>query len=231
MDEEKKRLFAAPPAEFTRERDALARELKARGRNDEAKSVSAMRKPPVGLWIANQLGRIAPAEVKALIHATDRIRHAQSKTGSGDELREAMRAQRDALARLVDAAGKAAKEVESNFTLALQRRVQNTLQAAAASQPDQLREGLLEEELQPSGFGELAGMEIAPPKKSAEEKHDTHALKKAEQEAERLEAHAEKLEAAAKQAEVEALQARNAADEARQAAKSAAAHALELRRK
>jgi hypothetical protein len=105
---EKKRLYAAPPAEFVRERDALARELRARGRNDEAREIASLRKPPVGLWIANQLHRLAPAEVKALLDATARIRHAQSRTGSADELREAMRAQRDALARLMDAGAKAA---------------------------------------------------------------------------------------------------------------------------
>jgi hypothetical protein len=228
---EKKRLYSAPPAEFTRERDALARELRAKGRIDEAKEVAALRKPAVGLWIANQLGRLAPGEVKALIDATGRIRHAQSKTGSSDDLREAMRAQRDALAKLIEAGAKAAEEAGSNFTLALQRRVQNTVQAAASSKPGELRDGVLEEELQPSGFGELAGMEIAPPKKSEESKEDAHALRKAEHEAERLEAHAEKLEAAAKQAEADALQSRNAADEARMSAKAAAAQVLELRRK
>ena len=51
---EKKRLYSAPPAEFTRERDALVRELRAKGRSDEAKEVAALRKPTVGLWIESE---------------------------------------------------------------------------------------------------------------------------------------------------------------------------------
>ena len=59
-------------------RDALVRELRARGETEEAKAVAVLGKAPVGLWIANQLARLAPAEVKALIEATARLLQGQS---------------------------------------------------------------------------------------------------------------------------------------------------------
>jgi hypothetical protein len=163
---ERRRLFAAPPEEFTAVRDALVRELRAAGDKQEAEALKKLRKPPVALWIANQLARLAPADVEALVEATARLRHGQSaavRGASGDELREAMRAQRDALAHLGDAAGRAALEAKTTLTLALQRRVQNTVQAAAASEPEALREGVLESELQPAGFEELFAAAPSPP--------------------------------------------------------------------
>jgi hypothetical protein len=243
------RLWAVPPADFTRERDALARELKAQGRAEDAKAVARLRKPPVALWIVNQLARLAGAEVQALIDATARAHRAQSGGGAADDLREAMRLQRESLQRLTDAAGRAAGEAKAKFDLALQRRVQNTVQAAAASMPEQLRDGALEEELEPSGFEELlAGARLAPapvpPRaasvtpidpaaraKEAERQRLAHAVAEAEAEEKRLAGRADKLAEAADRAEQDAARARNAAEEARQEAREAAARALELRRK
>jgi len=227
----KKRLFAVPPAEYTKERDALARELREKGKADEAKEVAALRKPTAALWIANQLARLAPDEVKALIHATERLR-------KGDDLREAMRQQREALAKLVDAAGRAALEAGTQPSLALQRRVQNTVQAAAATAPDALREGTLEHELEPVGFEGLAGVPM-PARREEKEKEkenekekekDAKELRAAEKAAHRLSVQAQKLERAAAHAEEVAAKAREKAKKARGEADAAAARALGLRR-
>ncbi len=248
----RKRLFAAPLRDFTNLRDELARELRGNGQADEAKALAKIRRPSVALWIANQLGRLAPAEVKALIEATARLRHGQSAAvhgASADELRETMRAQREALARLVDAAGRAALEAGTKLSLELQRRVQNTVQAAAAGDPEALREGALETELQPSGFEGLLG--AAPPpapppprtddaaalrEKKQQEAEAARALRKADQEAHQLDVRAKELAGAATASEQEAARARDRADEARrradearQKADAAAARALELR--
>ena len=227
----KKRLFAVPPAEFTKERDALVRELREKGKADEAKEVAALRKPTAALWIANQLARLAPDEVKALIHATERLR-------KGDDLREAMRQQREALAKLADAAGRAALEAGTQPSLALQRRVQNTVQAAAATAPDALREGTLEHELEPVGFEGLAGVPM-PARREEKEKEkenekekekDAKELRAAEKAAHRLSVQAQKLERAAAHAEEVAAKAREKAKKARGEADAAAARALGLRR-
>lgn len=218
----RKRLFAMPPAEFTHARDALARELRDAGKAEEAREVKALHKPTVALWIANQLSRLAPADVTALIHATGRLR-------KGDDLREAMREQRDALAKLADAAGRAAVEAGTKLTLELQRRVQNTVQAAATGAAEALREGVLEREMEPVGFEGLAGVPLGKKAKGPEkdetdkEKEREKELKKAEHEAQRLEEHARKLEEAAEAA-------REKADAARAEADAAARRALELRR-
>ena len=226
----KKRLFAVPPAEFTKERDALARALREKGKADEAKEVAALRKPTAALWIANQLARLAPDEVKALIHATERLR-------KGDDLREAMRQQREALAKLADAAGRAALEAGTQPSLALQRRVQNTVQAAAATAPDALREGTLEHELEPVGFEGLAGVPMPARREKEKEKEnekekekDAKELRAAEKSAQQLSVQAQKLERAAAHAEEVASKAREKAKKARGEADAAAARALELRR-
>jgi hypothetical protein len=223
----KKRLFEVPPAEFTKARDALVRELREKGKADEAKEVAAMRKPAAALWIANQLARLAPDDVKALIHATERLR-------KGDDLRQAMQEQRDALTRLSDAAGRAALEIGTQLSPSLQRRVQSTVQAAATTEPEALREGTLEHELEPVGFEGLAGVPMHKQKHAApakeKEKDNEKELKRAEQVEKRLRAAAEKLEHAAQKAEDAAAKARERAKKASREADEAAARTLALRR-
>ena len=243
---DRKRLFEVAPADFTKAREALVRELREQGKADQAKEVAAQRKPPVALWIANQLARLDPRSVEALIEATARVRKAQLSGHGGDALREAMREQREALAKLSEVAAQAAKNAQSAMTLALQRRVQNTVQAAASSEPDALREGSLLRELEPSGFEELLGAAPLPSTRtskpdakeerrpSAEEKarkeRAARELHEAEQIARRALAEAKALEAKADRAEKTAAAARKRAEEARRAAAAAAARALELRK-
>ncbi len=189
---------------------------------------------------------MASADVEALIQATASVRNAQTGGTQAGELREVMRAQRDALARLLDAAGRVAREAGTSLTLALQRRVQNTVQAAAAGQPQSLKDGLLETELQPSGFEGLLGAE--PTRTVRDEKHPlepdpaadrarkkeaaarAHALQEAQREAGQLGEKAKKLEQHAAALEREAARAREDADEARRKSDEAAALVLELGR-
>ena len=221
-------LFEVPLEEFTGARNALAKRLRAEGKEAEAKEVAGLRKPPKALWLVNQLARRAPKDLQALIEATRRIREAQEKGLAGDEVREGMRAQRAALAALTAAAGDAASE----------RRIHDTLQAAAMSEPDALREGRLLQELQPSGFGALLGADLQPlrepPKPhaatvaeakvvtahdSAKEKAAAHAAAAA---AKKEAAHVAALEKAASKAESAADEAEAAAAKAADAAQKAA---------
>src|SRR3954470_24791262 len=104
----KSRLFEAPLEDFVSARNALARELRDAGKDEEAKSIAAVRKPTKALWLVKQLGRRAAKELAALIESTQRVREAQRQGLSGDQLREAMRDQREALNALSAAAGDAA---------------------------------------------------------------------------------------------------------------------------
>jgi hypothetical protein len=213
-------LFEVPLEEFTAARNALSRKLRDAGEAEEAKRIAALRKPSKALWLINQLTRRAPKELQALIEATLRIRNAQEKGLAGDEVREAMREQRAALGALTALAEPA-----------LQRRVHDTLQAAAMAEPEALKEGRLEQELQPAGFeallaSGLSALQQPPPKQATapkaaakvdDQKHRRELLA-AEKEAKKLAAHADALEAAAAKANAAAANASKAADAAEAAA-------------
>ena len=53
------RLYGLPLAEFTKERDALARRLRADNRRDDAATVAELRKPVLAAWVVNQLAGMA----------------------------------------------------------------------------------------------------------------------------------------------------------------------------
>lgn len=245
-----RRLFEAPPAEFIGARNALARELRDAGKADEAKEVAAMRKPPATLWIANQLGPRHRAQAKALVEATRKLKKAQAG-GSGD-LRAAMQEQRESLQKLMEAVGPIAAEIEAHITPEAQRRIQTTVQTAAATEPDSLLEGTLAQELEATGFGELLGKAPPPapaaqaPKqrertRSQEAKPDKKAeaaarraraeharsLKKAEAEAKRLDQRARATESKTAAAQAAADRARKIAEQAQKVAAEARGRANE----
>ena len=151
-------LFARPPAEFTAARNALAKELRAAGREEEAKQAAALRRPTAPVWAVNQLARRSTREIEALLEASEQVRKAQLQGARGDELRAAMAAQREALAKLEGAAEQILRGAGMQVSAATTRAVQSTLQAAAtgsAETKEKLRQGMLEEELGPSGFEAL----------------------------------------------------------------------------
>jgi hypothetical protein len=238
----RKRLHGVPPAEFTKARDALVKELKAAGDEAEAKRVASLRKPAAPLWTVNQLGARAPKEVGALIDSADKMKRAH-RSGDTEALRTAMQEQREALRALDKTAEEAAAEIGSKATMDFLRRVQTTAQSAAAAQPEALREGTLDEELEAAGFETLLGTHIGAPRHEPDEqhhepKHDAEAqrkaareLRKAEESAEQLAVKAKELEQAAVRAQDAALEARRVADEARSAARKAQELAQALRRR
>src|SRR5438552_7555298 len=75
-------LSHVPPEEFVKARDALVRQLRERGENEEAKRIAALRRPSTALWVANQLGGRAAKDVDALIDSTGRARKAQLHGGN-----------------------------------------------------------------------------------------------------------------------------------------------------
>src|SRR3989442_7028510 len=148
-------LFAVPPAEFTAARNALAKQLRAAGREEEAKQVAALKRPTAPVWAVNQLARRSPREIEALLEASEQVRKDQLRGARGDELRAAMAAQREALAKLEGAAEQILRGAGMQASAAATRALQATLQAAAtgsAEMREKLREGVLEEALEPSGF-------------------------------------------------------------------------------
>jgi hypothetical protein len=159
-------LYALLPADFTRARNDLAQRLKQAGQVDAAASVKQLRKPTVPLWAVNQLARRHPDEVRALLDSGDRLRAAQQAAlrGESQELRTATAEERELLRSLTQRGEKLLQEAGHS---ADPKRIAGTLRAAALD-PDGrglLEQGRLSEELETTGFGALAGMEIpAQPK-------------------------------------------------------------------
>ena len=85
-------LFALDPQEFVRERDTLAKQLRADGDRDEAARVKALRRPTVAAWALNQVAREHADVVEALLDA--RTAHAS---------RESVAARREATLRVLRA--------------------------------------------------------------------------------------------------------------------------------
>jgi hypothetical protein len=245
-------LSEVPPSEFVKARDALARVLRESGKAEEARRISALRRPSVVLWTVNQLGRNAPDSVKELIASTRRARQAQVHGQGGDELRDAMRSQREALHRLVAGAEQVAAGGGMALTLEQKRRIQDTVQTAAATEPEALRLGTLQQELSAAGFNALLSGtgtvtakaasrkqafvdRVEEQKRRVSERREQalreRELRQAQLAAKRLAGQAEQLEHVARQAKSAADKAAARAEEARTAANAAAARLLQLHQK
>lgn len=243
-------LSHVPPDEFIKARDALARQLRERGDNDEAKRIASLRRPGTALWVTNQLGTRAAKDVEALIDSSARARKAQIHGGDGDALRDAMQGQRQALHRLMAQAQMAAGEIGASLTPELHRRIQDTLQTAATAEPDALRQGAIERELTAAGFSALLSGSAAAAapvdlRKAAFENHKEQQKRmladkrvrlqrqrdaqRAHQAARRLAVRAQQLERIARKAQLVAEQAKEKAREARQAAEQSAARLPQIR--
>jgi hypothetical protein len=245
-------LSQVPPEEFVQARNALARQLREKGDAGEARRVAALRRPTASLWVVNQLGRRAGPAVDQLIDATRRARKAQMQGGAGDELRETMQAQREALQKLLGVARDTAGEIGVTLSPEQERRIQDTLQTAAATEPDQLRAGGLEHELFATGFDALlSGGHAAAPahkmsksegptraeerKRRQEEKREHAArvrdVKRAQSTSRQLTRRADQLEKQVQEATTAAERAKTKAEDARRAANEAAARLLKLQSK
>ena len=150
-------VYAVPPADFTRTRNARATALAKAGHRDAAEALRRLRRPPAPLWAVNQLARLDPKRLDAFIDAVAQLRRTQihDPRAVGD----AMRQQRATLDALLETAR--AHLVEHGLAAGPEtlRRMSNTLQGAAVEREhaDALRRGRLTEELAAPGFEVFAG--------------------------------------------------------------------------
>jgi hypothetical protein len=160
-------LYGLPLERFTPERNALAKQLRADGRRDEAAQVAAMRKPSVGAWAVNQLVRTQRRAVKQLFTTGDVLRRAQSEllAGRGDAgtLLEAAKRERAAVDWLVETARGLLSSGGRELTPAALDRVAETLHAAALDDDARalVQDGCLHQELRHVGLGD-GGAAAAP---------------------------------------------------------------------
>jgi hypothetical protein len=227
-DDEIDRLYQLPIAEFTPERNALAKRLGAAGA-----PIRALEKPSLAAWAVNQLFWRKRAVFNRLIAAAgaQRTAHAKRLSGKDSDIAAAEHAHAVALRAAVEEirgllAG--AGEQASSATL---QAVTETLQAL----PGSARPGRLTKPLRPAGFEALAGLVPAtartlrgltpapppPPKpRASEDPPDPRAVKR--------EAEARKNEEAARRRERAAVE--KALREARQTARKAEAALADARR-
>jgi chromosome segregation ATPase len=168
LDNDIDRLYVAPRGEFVRERDALARTLRAAGDRPAAAEVGALRKPTLVAWTVNQLAHRERRDIDLLLDAGKRIIDAQessiSKGGRAD-LDAAQASLRRAISGLTAQASEILGPEASRSTLT---RVAETLRTAAtaAAGRELLARGRLSEELSGTGWEIVAGFAPAPRAKS-----------------------------------------------------------------
>ncbi|HEY7073887.1 MAG TPA: hypothetical protein VH418_00895 [Solirubrobacteraceae bacterium] len=127
------RLYGLPLEDFTRERDAAARELRKAKERDAAAVVAKLPKPSQASWAANALVRERRELVDALLDAGDELREAQEAAVAGKgagALRDAAASQREAVDAIVAAAAELRPSGRKPTAQTLER-LRTTLNAAA----------------------------------------------------------------------------------------------------
>ena len=180
MDAVTEELYALEPGDFVTARNELVKRLKKAGDKQLAAEVGKLRRPTPAAWAVNQLSRRHRAELEDLVRKGEELREAQDRALAGAEagdLRQAGRARRDAVARLVELA----EGILGDRGGAYSGEVAATLEAASLDDEAAaaVLGGRLATELQPpSGFGagpptdrgDLTVAErAAPPRRPAKE--------------------------------------------------------------
>ena len=228
-------LYGLPLEEFTPARDALAKELKAAGRKDEAAEVKSLRKPSVAAWALNRVAREHPGAVEHLRVAGAALREAQDEAMSGDgrvgvrsapgSLRDAGRSLAEEVDRVAGLAADVLRAADRPVSATQQGKIVATLRTAAvdAAAGVALARGILVEELESTGFsllgaGDGDGDRVKPlpgaertPKRPKPGKEALEAVEAARRELRRCEA----------EADMAATRARRRAERAEAAAKRA----------
>ncbi len=156
------RLYELPLEEFTAARNELAKRL------GDA-SIKQLKKPTVPAWAVNQLAHRREVDVRRLLRAGEQLEQAQKNAVEGGDQQAFARArdaEREALRRLRSQAAEVLRAGGHPATEATLERVARTLHAGSATEQGRalLREGQLSEELEPQGFGALAGVRPAVPR-------------------------------------------------------------------
>lgn len=152
-------LYELPLDEFTEARNELARRLKAAGDTEGAGEVGRAPKPTLPAWAANQVVRKAPVEWERLRTAVRELREKHAKRRSVDDLRDATRAQREALKACERQAAHLLAKHGRPAGPALLQTVVHTLLALAHGVPG-ATPGRLDRPLEPPGFEVLAGVTL-----------------------------------------------------------------------
>jgi hypothetical protein len=167
------RLYGLAREAFVGERDALAKQLRADGRRDEAAAVKALPKPTVAAWAANQAVRSQKRAARELWKAGDALSAAQDAVlagkGSGAKLREASERERAAVETLVDAARGLLGASGGDLSETTIERVRETLHAGAIDSEarEEVAAGRAVRERSPQGLFGADPFAVPAPKRAA----------------------------------------------------------------
>ena len=129
-------LHAVPLEDFVAERKRLAKELRSGGDRDAAAELAKLPKPSAPAWALNHVAREEPAAVADWLGATGALRDASTHAdrSSGDALRAAMAAHREATRQLLATVRERARPNGRPLTEPMLDRVRDLLQAATADE-------------------------------------------------------------------------------------------------
>jgi hypothetical protein len=170
-------LYGLPLGEFTAERNALARQLRAQGQREDAERVSRARKPTTAAWAVNQLVRRSRQKVSELFEVGDQLRKAQSKLMKGGDagaIQSLAARERELVSSLVSEAADILREHGAAPGEATLEEIAETLHAAAIDEGvrAEVAAGTLLKERRAAGLG-LSGVPAGRGKpKRAQERAD-----------------------------------------------------------
>lgn len=162
-------LYAQPLDQFTRARDALAKELAAEGHTQEAQAIKKLKRPVVPAWIVNRLAQGQPEHMDQFLSSAHALELAHRRAMSGlaaDQLKDANRAFQQSLEVLMKDVNASLSELGRDATGDLIRQVEETLRAAALGTAEErtiLVRGTLTQPLRSSGFGSLSPLMLVGP--------------------------------------------------------------------
>jgi hypothetical protein len=145
-------LFGTSPEQFAARRKELAAAAKERGDSEQAKVISAARRPTTAAWVVNRLA-LTDATARPRLAELHAALHAAHAAMDGPRIRELSKEQR-ALIQELTRAGFVSAGL-SNPTSALREEVTATLQAAVADPDVAARLGRLTKSETWSGFGDF----------------------------------------------------------------------------
>ena len=142
-------LYQQPLDEFTRARNALAKELGRPG-------IKKLDKPNIAAWAVNQLYWRERAIYDAVIKSAEQLRaeHRKLLSGKASAIRDAEQAHRDAIREAIVSVQTILQQSGQSATDATVTAVRETLEALPSDAPP----GQLTRPLKPMGFEALAGI-------------------------------------------------------------------------
>jgi hypothetical protein len=173
------RLYAESPAQFTAQRNALAKRLRDEGDKAAAQEVGSLKKPTTAAWLVNQLAHNEPKALDQFTAVARDLQAAQDEAlegSGGDHLRRAARAGRDSIEGLVQIV----RRVGDGASEATFDRVRETLEAAIADPEARaaVTSGRLERELRPGGQIPRASARAKPKQDDARIRRETAAAER-----------------------------------------------------